>query len=269
MSPRLSGHRFALFAAVLIAASAHAVAPEEQRLSVGMGIAAPDVVNLVNISLGDTAQNPAGAMYQDGFVGNLQAARYTGKNDFGFEAGYSGKTVGAKIGNYAPACDGCKSTLGADVGFEISKDFFIGARYAKTDETPSYGAGLLINAASKHRGGVTISMTRPSTPKSDTLNYGVGYAYVTKETTFSLELTGRKADAGDDAYNKIMQAAVGFQKRVDVLQLGVTYQRALNSTADPVPENIWVAGGFNGESWHIGISGNMNRDFMATLAGFF
>lgn len=251
------------------ATDAHAIAPDEHRLSTGMGLAVPDVTNLMNISTGDTPENPAGLMYRDGFSASLQVARYSGKNDTGFEGGYSGKNFGGALGFYSPGCDGCLKVTSGALGFAVSKDFLIGARYATTDQTPQYGAGLLVNAAGKHRVGATVNLVKPATPNNDTLQYGVGYGYVTKETTLSLEVSGHKADASDDAYNKIMQIALGFQKRVDVLQLGVTYKRSLNSTADPVPEVIWLGGGFNGQNWHLGLYSNMNQQFMVTISGLF
>lgn len=261
---------FAFLAALLIfPARAHANTPEEQRLATGLGAAAPDVGSLVNIIPGMTFENPAGVMYQAGPRISLQVARNAGKNDTGFEGGYSGQSLGAAVGYYAPGCDGCKGRTALDAGTSFGgKDFYLGARYQTENSQTTYGAGALVNATGKHRLGLVLSYLKPDTPNSTVTAYTGGYAYVTKDNTIALELAGQKSEA-DEAASKLMYFSLGFQKRVESLQASINYVRTLGSSADPVPENFWAGIGFNGETWHLAAYTNFKQPFMLVLSGFF
>jgi len=259
---------FSFLAVVLNSRPAHAVSPEEQRLLTGLGAAAPDVGILVNIIPGMTFENPAGVMYQAGPRVSVQVARSAGKNDTGFEGGYSGQSLGAAVGVYTPGCDGCKGRTAGILGGAIGKDFYLGGRYQTENSIATYGGGLLVNASGKHRVGAMFSYQNPPTPNSSVTAYTGGYAYVTKENTIAVELAGQKLEA-DPTSSKYMLFSLGYQKRVESLQASINYVRTLNTTADPVPESFWAGIGFNGESWHLGAYTNFKQPFMLVLSGFF
>jgi hypothetical protein len=252
---------------LLVPTVAFAKTPEESRLATGLGIAAPDVSSIVNFTTGYTTENPAGVLFQEEYRASLQLVREGGINDVGVEAGAAGKTFGIALGLLQPGCNACLSTMGVMLGAAVTKDFNVGASYQTSNSIATYGGGILYNPTGTHRLGVVADYYNPPTPNTQITTYSGGYAYVTKSSTIAVELAGQKNDA-DPIASKLNLLSLGFQKRVESLQLSVNYQRTLNSTAAVTPEFFWLGGGFNGETWHLGVYSNMHKQFMAVLSAF-
>lgn len=269
-SPFLVYLAFFVFVSILGSRPAFAKAPEENRLGLGFGVASPNVGSFMNIATSFTPQNPAGAMYIDGYAASVQIARNAGLNDTGFEGGLANDEFGAAIGFYGPGCDACVSHLAGSVAASIiKKKVHVGLRYAKVDTMPTYSTGALFNASDRHRFGLTVAYTSPIAPKTNTLAYTGGYAFVSKSQSIAVELSKRDDEAAAPESNAEIRASVGYQKRVESLQVSVNYMRTLNSTAPIAPEGFWIGGGFNGETWNLAVYTGYTTQFLAVFSGYF
>jgi hypothetical protein len=257
-------HTLIFTLSLLVSSFALAKAPDEHRLATGLGIAAPNVASIVNITDGFTTENPAGVMYQDGFRASLEIARTGDVNDIGYEAGYAGTTFGLAAGNLAPACTGCFPTTGVMLGAEFSKAIFGGLSYQTTNSIPTYGVGFLFNASGTHRFGITYDFRNPPTPKSNTTSYAGGYAYVEKKQTFSLEIASKSDETNPGVSPGI--TSIGYQRRVDSLQVSLAYLMYTNGSSK---DAFWLGAGFNGQTLHLGIYSLYHQTTMFVASAFF
>ena len=263
--------QFIVVALCLLPLRANAIAPLENRLATGQGVAAPSMDTLVNLSRGFTSENAAGVMYQDGFRVVAQYAK-NGVSDTGFEAGYSGKTFGIAAGMFKPGCDDCKATNSGILGANVTKDIAIGARYSVVDKTPTMGLGLLFNTLGTHRVGINGEQTNPEGELNNTTSYGAGYAYVSKENTIALEVSKRKYEntATEEASGKIMIGSLSYQRRVGDLAASLSYERRMDDDAvEDNPDTFWMGAGFNSNAIHLGVYVAYHLEMLAVLSGFF
>jgi hypothetical protein len=243
-----------------------AVAPEENRLATGQGIAAPNVGTLVNLSRGFTVENPAGVMYQDGFRASAQMAKNL-DTDTGVEGGYSGKEYGFAAGMFKPGCSGCKPTTAGILGMNFAKSAALGLRYQTSNNIPTYSAGVLFNPSGTHRFGVNVDYMLPPSPAYSTTSVGAGYAYVSKSWTIALEASKQQFQDPTATTGKIVTASLGVQKRVDSLMASLAYESRMNDTNKPT-DLMWIGAGFDSTDWNLAFYVNYRQEMMAVLSGY-
>lgn len=251
-----------LLSFLILCFSLFATPAKENRLAIGQGVASPNVTSLVNVSRGYTPENPAGVLYQGGFIGNIQYVR-NGDADTGFELGYSSKSWGASAGLYSDGCDACESVVAGAIGFELAKSVWMGLRY---EDESLYGLGFMFNPEGHHRGGLVLEYDEIEGPENDIYNIGLGYAYVSNKNTFALEYSLQELE-NPSATNEIKVLSPSFSRREGKLQISIGYEMRQGDPSDNT-DSFWMGAGFSGKSWHLALYSAYKKEMMLTLSGF-
>lgn len=239
------------------ATSAYAGLPEN-LVAVGQGVASPSTTSLVNIGRGLVGfENPGGLMYTKGFRVAVEATKDPAGSNTGFEGSYAGANYGLAVGNWK-SCTDCVAATALILGGAF-KYANVGLRYQKIDTTPTYGLGVVFNAAGKHRFGIHVEDEVPVVQDNSVLKTGVGYSYVGNDDTINIEMTQSKTQTTSTTKNSI-----GYKRKVSSLEVSMTYEMGEGGA-----DLFWMGAGFKGQTFHLAIYSAYNTQMLAVLSAFF
>ncbi|MEM7646222.1 MAG: hypothetical protein AAF203_04885, partial [Pseudomonadota bacterium] len=210
---------------------------DTNRLALSQGIAAPSVNNTTLFSNGFTFQNPVAVSYEQGYRASVTADG-SDTTSFGLDAGLGDGQYGMAIGAYSNSCDGCEAYVrgtlsaiwsGFGLGFGVQEDL--------------YTVGVLFNPNGSHRVGMVGEIAEPNGPNNNRASFGVGYAYVISQFSFSMDLSKRNLEDSslDDS---ILMFSPGIAIRIDLFSVSLSYDLFINDQNRNFSDQVWVGVSF-------------------------
>ena len=237
-------------------------------IAVGQGISSPTSTSTINFSSGYTSESPLGTIYQGGFRATVEYDSNDNTKAYGAEVGYGQGDWGAAVGHRKSECTNCEGTTAGAVGINVS-NFGVGLRFGKDLS----GAALLINPHGDHRFGFMAELNNGGGSGSNVTAYGLGYAYVAAQYTFSIDASSRSFENKLIVDNR-MQITPGLMMRVDIFQLTIndkiTINRDKNNTAQNDSDHaFWFGVGLGSDTAHIALYSHYVNDFALAASLFF
>lgn len=237
----------------------------ENLTAIGQGISSPAATSSVNYTDGYTPENPNGVLYQNGGRLSLQYDQNNSgqSNNVGAELGYGSDKWGMALGYRKNNCSGCEGRVAANVALNID-DTGVGLRV----QEDAYALGVLFGLTGSNRFGVVLGLDETGGTGNKISTYGLGYSYVAKSFTLTLDASRRNHQDTTQNSN-ITLVTPGISVRAEPVEISLNDRIVIDDNNKTTTHQAWFGLGVNQKSWHlVGYSDYVN-DIALVLSFFF